>query len=216
MIYEIVSAILCFILVKFMIKPYQLTGKKSYISLPLGFFFLGISSVIAAIAYSPLDLGSKFLYLPLLTRTYSFVFLAISYFFSNRFSKKGQLFADLTVSLLFVILAIFLILTFVAPDFALTSYSEANAYLRIISIASLCYIVIYTLRSHVRNPDPTTIWIPFGFVFLAISQYSLLFWYIDSSYSAFLGSLLTRWIGLTFFLFVAYHTFYTSSDKKDG
>jgi hypothetical protein len=51
-IVEIASAIACFILVRFMIKPFQLTRESRYIGLPLGFIFLGISYAIAAIAYT--------------------------------------------------------------------------------------------------------------------------------------------------------------------
>jgi hypothetical protein len=214
MIVEFVSAILCFILVRFMIKPYELTKKGSYLALPLGFGFLGISSAFAALVYSPLGFSPQSMWLPLLTRTFAFVFLATAYFFSTRWSKKGQLLGELTVSLLIIALVSFFIIIFVAPDFALSSYNQANVYFRVLSIICLCYVSTYTLRSHMRNPDPTTIWIPFGFIFLAISQYSLLFWYLDSSFSAFVGSLVNRFVGLAFFLFVAYLTFY-HSDKKD-
>jgi len=48
---EVVSAIICFILVKFMIKPFRLMGEERYLGLPLGFGFLGISYSIAALAY---------------------------------------------------------------------------------------------------------------------------------------------------------------------
>jgi hypothetical protein len=212
-IVEIVSAILCFVLVRFMAKPYTLAKEVSYLGLPLGFGFLGISYALAAIVYSPLGSASELLWLPLLTRAFAFVFIAIAYFFSSRWSKKGQLFAEITVSLLIIALAIFLIIIFVAPDLAYNSYMHANKYIRIFNLACLTYVVIYTLRSHVKNPDPTTIWIPLGFIFLAISQYSLLFWYIDASFSAFVGSLITRLAGLVLFLFVAYRTFY-DSDKK--
>jgi hypothetical protein len=214
MIVESVAAILCFILVRYMIKPYKLTRDGTFLGLPLGFAFLGISYALAAISYSPLGFPQEFLWLPLLTRSFAFVFLATTYFFSNRKSKNGYLLGELTVSLLVIALAILLLIAFVAPEFAFNGYSTANVYLRFVNLICLSYIAIYTLRSHVRNPDPATIWIPFGFIFLAISQYSLLFWYIDSSFSAFVGSLVTRFVGLTIFLFVSYRTFYGSNERK--
>jgi hypothetical protein len=36
---EIVSAILCFVLLRSMIKPYRTTGEGRYLGLPLGFGF---------------------------------------------------------------------------------------------------------------------------------------------------------------------------------
>lgn len=215
MIVEVASAILCFVIVRFMVKPYKLTGEGSYLGLPLGFAFLGTADALAAIAYSPIGFDPKLLWLPSLTRTFAFVFLATTYLFSNRKSKSSQLLGETTISLLIIAVAISFLLAFVAPQFAFEGYSQANVYLRIFNVICLAYVAIYTLRSHLKNLDPTTIWIPFGFVFLAIGQYTLLFWYLDSSFSAFVGSLVVSFVGLTIFLFVAYRTFY-GSDKERG
>jgi len=216
-IIEVVTTFLCFILVWFMIRPYKLTREGRYLGLPLGFGFLGISFALAALSYSPLalNLNPKLMWFTLLTRTFAFVFFATTYFFSNKKSKNSLLLGEITIILLFIALAGLLSLTFVTPQFTYDSYSQSNVYFRIFNVICLSYVAIFTLRSHVRNPDPTTIWIPFGFIFLAISQYSLLFWYIDSSFSAFIGSLVARFAGLAIFLFVAYRTFYRSN-KKDG
>jgi hypothetical protein len=211
---ESVAAILCLVLVWFMIKPYKLTREQSYLGLPLGFGFLGVSYAIAAVIYSPIGFGPELMWLPDFVRTFAFVFIATTYFFVSKNSKKSRLFGEITISLLIIALTILLLLAFVAPDFAFVNYSQANVYLRVFNVFVLIYICACTLRSHLRNPDPTTIWIPLGFIFLAISQYSLLFWYIDSSFSAFIGSLVVRFIGLAIFLFVAYRTFYSSDKKK--
>lgn len=211
---EVVATFLCFILVWFMTRPYKLIREARYLGLPLGFSFLGVSYAIAAWAYSPIGFSPELLWLPDLARTFAFVFIATTYLFSNRKSKRSQLFGEITISLLIIALSISFLLAFVAPQFAFAGYSQANVYLRIFNVICLSYIAIYILRSHVKNPDPTTIWIPFGFIFLAISQYTLLFWYIDSSFSAFVGSLVTRFIGLAIFLFVAFQTFYSSNKKK--
>ena len=215
LIVEVAITILCFVIVRFMLKPFKLTREGTYLGLPLGFAFLGISNALAALAYSPLGFDPKLMWLPQLTRTFAFVFLATTYLFSNRKSKSSKLLGETTISLLIIAIAISFLLAFVAPQFAFEGYAQANVYLRIFNVICLSYIAIYTLRSHVKNPDPTTIWIPFGFIFLAISQYSLLFWYIDSSFSAFVGSLVSTFVGLSIFLFVAYRTFY-GSDKKRG
>jgi hypothetical protein len=215
MIVEVVAAILCFVIVRFMEKPYELTRDGTYLGLPLGFAFLGTADALAALAYSPIGFDPKLLWLPQLTRTFAFVFLATTYLFSNRKSKSSQLLGETTISLLVIAVAISFLLAFVAPQFAFEGYSKANVYLRIFNVICLVYVAIYTLRSHLKNLDATTIWIPFGFIFLAIGQYTLFFWYIDSSFSAFVGSLVATFAGLAIFLFVSYRTFY-SSDKKRG
>ena len=218
MIVEAASAIIFFVLVRFMIKPYQLTREGRYLGLPLGFGFLGVSSALAAFSYSPLipqNLATSFLWPPVLARTFAFVFIAVTYFFSDRTSRRSRLLGNITISFLVIALAILLIMLFVAPEFTFKGYSPSNVYLRAFNIACLVYVCIFTLRSHVRNPDPTTIWIPFGFIFLAISQYTLLFWYLDTSFSAFIASLVDRFVSLAIFLWVAYRAFYRSI-KKDG
>jgi hypothetical protein len=213
-IVELVATILCLVLVRFMIKPYKLTREGKYLGLPLGFGFLGISYALGALAYSPIGFSPELIWLPNLTGAFAFVFIATTYFLTNKNSKKSQLLGELAISLLIIALTILLLLAFVDPDFAFVNYMQANVYLRVLNVICLVYVSAFTLRSHVRDPDPTTIWIPLGFIFLAISQYSLLFWYIDSSFSAFVGSLVVRFIGLAIFLFVAYRTFY-SPDQED-
>jgi len=200
-----------------MLGPYKLTKEGRYLGLPLGFGFLGISFAFSALTYSSLtlSLNPKLMWFALLTRTFAFVFLATTYFFSGKKSRKSHLLGEITISLSVVALAGLFLFAFVTPQFTMDSYSQSNVYLRIFNVICLSYISVYTLRSHVRNPDPATIWIPFGFIFLAISQYSLLFWYLDSSFSAFIGSLVTRFAGLAIFLFVACQAFY-GSNKKDG
>jgi hypothetical protein len=212
LIVEFASAIICFVLVWFMMKPYKLTREGSDLGLPLGFGFLGISFTLGALSNSPIEFNREFVWLPFLTKTFAFIFIAATYFFSGKNSKRSHQLGNITISLLIIALTTSVLLAFAAPQLAF-DYTQANQYLRILNVVCLCYVAIYTLRSHTRNLNSTTIWFPFGFIFLAISQYSLLFWYIDSSFSAFIGSVILRFIGLGIFLFVACRSFY-NSDKK--
>ena len=208
---EAVSAIICLILIKFMIKPYKLTGEGRYLGLPLGFGFLGISYSIAILAYfEPPNFFTELLWLQALTRTVSFVFLATTYYFSNRSYKKTRIFWNITFSVLIVALVTSVLVTIIAPQIAAHTYTAIQVYVRIFNIICLAYIAIHTLRSQIKNPNPTTIWIPLGFILLGMNQYSLLAWYIDSSYTAFTGALVLRLAALTVFLIVTYRTFYSS------
>jgi hypothetical protein len=209
---EPASAIICFILVWFMIKPYRLTGEGRYLGLPLGFGIMGISHVIAAtVAFS-----NSLNWFMLLFRTFSFLFLATTYFFSSKSSKKTQQIWNITLSALFVILITLSLLVFVAPQSVWETDNGAQVYFRIFMEIFLLYIIIHTLRGHVEKPDPTTIWIPFGFIFLALSQYSLLVFYIDSGLAAFWGAMVFRFAGLIVFLLVAYQAFYSSKEAGNN
>ena len=212
---EAVSVIICVILVKFMIKPYKLTGESRYLGLPLGFIFLCVSYSIAIIAYlKPANFFKELLWLQALTRTFAFVFLAATYYFSKKPIKNTHLIWNITFSALIVILVSLFIVTIIAPQIAAPAYTSTQLYMRIFNIICLTYIAIQTINSHIKKPDPTTIWTPFGFILLGISQYSLLAWYVDSSYSAFIGALAIRLVGLSVFLMVTYQTFYRSKNKS--
>ena len=207
-IVEVVSAIICFILVRYMIKPYSLTREGRYLGLPLGFAFLGASYVISALAYTELYHFSDFLWIQLLVRTFAFVFLAVTYYFSKKPSKNTRQLWDITLSLLIVsVVALFLVTIYISASCVEIHYHASQVYIRVFIVICLSYIAIHTLRSHIKNPDPTTIWVPMGFILLAISQYSLLFWYLDNSLAAFTGSLVLRLMALSVFLAITYLSF---------
>jgi hypothetical protein len=197
-----------------MIKPYRLTGESRYLGLPLGFSFLGISYVLGATALSGLFSPYMVLaWLPLLARTFAFSFLVVTYYFSKEPSKNSRRLWDIAIGLLVTVLVASVAAVLIFPQLASSSYMPTQQYLRIFDIICLTYISFYTLRSHIRNPDPTTIWIPLGFILLGISQYSFIIWAIDQSNFAFTGALLIRLAGLIVFLTVSIKTFYSSSKK---
>jgi hypothetical protein len=211
-IIEVASAIVCIILVKFMMKPYQLTKEVSFLGLPLAFGFLGVSYILSAIVYY--SRASAFfvdlLWFQSLIRTFAFVFLVMTYYFSKKSSKFTQVLSNITFSSLIVLLVVLFLTAFVSPQVVSRYYTASQIYVRSFNVICLSYLAIHTLRSHIRKPDPATIWIPSGFILLAISQYSLLFWYMDTSYAAFIGALALRLAGLFVFLMVSYRTFYGS------
>lgn len=214
---EVVSAIMCFILVRFMIKPYEITRESRYIGLPLGFGFLGATYVLSAFTYyTPDILGGNTFYIQLIARTFAFLFIAITYYFSKKPTKNGQLLWRITLTLI-VTLFIISLLTVGLPNLDdVYSYRTADVGFRVINIITVLYICIHTFRSHIEKPDPTTIWIPIGYTFLAISQYSTLLFAIvwDPGHYTIFGALILRLIFLSIFLFVAVRVFYHGGGKR--
>jgi hypothetical protein len=84
---------------------------------------------------------------------------------------------------------------------------------RVFDLICLSYISIHALKSHMEQPDPTTLMIPLGYILLGIGQYSLLVWAVDHSIFAFFGALALRLAGLGVFLFVSFRTFYGSEKR---
>jgi hypothetical protein len=206
---EIASAILYFILVRYMIKPYGLTREERYLGLPLGFAFLGISEIFLGLGITLTING--LMVLSLVIRTFAYVFFAFTYYFSRQSSKNSRFIWIIILSSLIVGLTSLCLFLFNDPLVSLGISSSFGIFLRALELIFLSYICLHTLRSHIQSPDPTTIWIPLGFILLAVSQYSQLIRAADQDYLygvAFVGGLTTRLIALAVFLFVAYRTFY--------
>lgn len=220
-IMEVVSAIVCAILVWFMIKPYRVTGENRYLGLPLGFAFLSMSYVLLASTFyfESFRFLGEVTWLQLFTQTYAYSFLAATYFFSNKPSKYSRLWWNLTYAMI-ALVAVISYLVIIEPlifSLGLPSYDKANQYLLVFNIVCLAYISIHTLRSHALKPDPKTIWIPLSYLLIGFGQYSLLIWAIDSSLTAYFGAQFLRLAGLLVLLFVSYQTFYSAQElHKEG
>jgi len=198
------------VLVWFLIKPYRITGENRYIGLPLGFSFLGISYLLAAISHSYVHFDVNALtWLQLLARPFAFAFLTFTYYFSKKPSKNTRLLWNTVLSVLIVSLLSAFILIFIAPQFACSNYRFLSMCVRIFNLICLLYISIHTIKSHLAAQASKTVYTPFGYILLGISQYSLLIFVIDKSDVAFYGGLVFRWIGLILFLVISYRTFYS-------
>ncbi len=207
---EVVSAILCFVLLRFMIKPYRTTGEGRYLGLPLGFGFLGISYIFMASAlyFESSLFVDDIKWFQLFTQAYAVAFLAATYYFSKKPTKNTRLWWDITYTGLVFAAIVSYLVVFEPPMFGLPSYKTVDEYFRLFNMIFFIYISIHALRSHASRPDPKTIWIPFSYLLLGFSQYSFLIWSIDSSFAAFVGAHFLRLSGLLIFLFVVYQAFF--------
>ncbi len=211
---EVVSAVACAILVRFMIKPYIFTREARYIGLPLGFSFLGSSYLLSAIIYmQPNFMDTNLKWIQLLVRSFSFAFIAMTYYFSKKPSKNTRLAWDLTLSTLILTSLIGVLIIVVLPQYIFQSNIAASIPFRAFNLACLIYITFSCVKAHIETPDTTTIWAPFGYVLLAIGQYSIIIWAIQENEFAFWGALTLRLIGLSVFLLITYQT---NQTKKKG
>jgi hypothetical protein len=207
---EVVSAVACFILVRFMIKPFWVTGESRYLGLPLGFGFLGASYAFSALLISGIIEFDYMWWAQLFFRAFAFLFLLVTYLLSK---QRRNLFWNAFLGLIIVIFAFLIILTIISPQVLGPNYNVAQIYVRVFILFCLSYISIHTIKSHLEKPDPTTLIIPLGFILLAIGQFLQIIWVVDGSHLAFWAGLTTRLGGLSVFLFVSYRTFY-SSEKR--
>ncbi|MBN1243959.1 hypothetical protein JXA31_00010 [Candidatus Bathyarchaeota archaeon] len=215
---EAVSAIMCFILLRFMIKPYEITGESRYIGLPLGFGFLGATYVLSAVTYylqsqMPIVFLIEIFYIQLIARTFAFLFIAITYYFSKKPTEKNRLLWKITLTLLIALFITSFLISSI-PDVTLSSYIIARNCLRVIDLIIILYICIHVFRSHIEKPDPKTIWIPLGYIVLLVSQYSALFFQLDGSFSALFAALILRLVFLSIFIVVSFMAFYKTENGE--
>jgi hypothetical protein len=216
---EVVSAIMCCILLRFMIKPYKLTRESRYIGLPMGFGFLGATYILSAVAYYSesytSDIFSRnIFYIQLIARTVAFLFIAITYYFSRKPTKNSRWLWKITLTLI-VALFIASLIIIAIPGLTIQIYRISRNYFRVLNMIIILYICIHTFRSHIERPYPTTIWIPLGFVFLALSQYSVFLFQLDGSLYAFFAGLIFRIVFLSVFLIVSFRAFHYTKEGVD-
>jgi hypothetical protein len=204
---EVVSAIACFILLRYMTRPFRVTGENLFLGLPLGFGFLGVSYAFSALSYSPLIHFPNWGWVQLFVRGFAFIFLALMYYFSRsektRQSWNFTLFSLAIASIILILFAIF------SPQISRPEYVNYYIFVRIVSLICLGYISIHSLKSHLQHSDSTTLIVPLAYILLAIDQYSSIIWVVDLSYLALFGGLAFRLASLAVFLYVSYNTFYS-------
>src|SRR3990170_6504292 len=144
---EVVSAILCFILVRFMMKPYRYMGEGRYIGLPLGFAFLGLSYIFTGLSmlFETALFVEEIKWLQLFTQAYAFAFLAATYYFSQKEFERRRLWWEITFAGLIFAIVISFLIVFEPPVFGLPSYRTVDEYFRIFNIICISYISIHTL-----------------------------------------------------------------------
>lgn len=195
-----------------MIKPYRLTGESRYIGLPLGFGFLGATYALSAfIYYQPHFFGTSTYYIQLIMRTFGFLFLCVTYYFSGQKMENTRWVWSATLAIL-IIAALSSIILVTLPE-VLPTYSVAATYARFFNLVFIGYLCFHTLRSHLEKPCRDTLWIPLGYLFLAISQYSLIIYSLDGAQSAWWSALGIRWAGFAFFLYIACKSFCSTKGR---
>jgi hypothetical protein len=217
-IIEIISAIACFILVKFMAKPYQFTSETRFLFLPLGFAFLGASFAFTAMSFALAALqvwpGSytDWYWVELLVRAFAFLFLAVTYYFSRLRQKTKRLWNTALVTLV-ILLIISILLSVSFPELPWSTYIALNIFVRLFSLICLAYISIFSLRSHLEQLDRKTLLVPLGYILLGISAYTSLIAAVDLTVFPLICALALRLSGLGVLLFVCYKTFYRSGSE---
>jgi hypothetical protein len=206
---------LCFILLKFMIKPYQATGESRYLGLPLGFGFLGLSHLFSAYTFfAPSAYHDEVVWFQLSARSFAFAFLALTYYFSKKPSKNSRLWWNIAFSVLIVAVLMCFILVGISPQLAGTAYRTGEIYARIFNVICLTYISIHIVRVYLKKHEPRKGRIALGFIQFAISQALLIIWAAYMNLTVFWVAMALLLSGLCFIVVVSYQAFYRPKNEQ--
>ena len=125
---EVVSVIICFVLVRFMVMPFWVTGQSRYLGLPLGFGFLGASYAFTAVSISQVVHFDYIWWAQLFFRAFAFLFLLVTYLLLK---ESRNLMWNALLGILVVIFAFLIMLTIISPQFLGSGYGTAQSYIRI-------------------------------------------------------------------------------------
>ena len=216
---DIIVIVLCGILLKFMIKPYQATGENRYLGLPLGFGVLGLTYFIGIIEvigfFEPIPYLDAINWLQLSLRSFAYAFLALTYYFSKKPAQKSRIWWNIALSILIVALLVSSAIVLVIPQFGVSANQVSGAYTRVFNVLCLAFISTYIVRSYLKKHDPATGGSALGYVSLAISQFLLIFWFAYWDYNAFWIAMVFLLSGISFFVFVSYNAFFRAKKGQE-
>jgi len=149
---EVASIALCFILLKYMSRPYLFTREQRYPGLLLGFAFMGASSIFVTLAILE-PLFPRHVITSVLLRTAGFVFLAITYYLAKPAGSSPRLW-NITLSLVAIELAS---LSIIAATLLLHTelIASFNIFLRLLTLFFITSICIDPLKSNIKRSNPT-------------------------------------------------------------
>ncbi len=205
---EAVSVILSVAFVYLFSKIYRIKHIRSLLGLPFGFLFLAISSFFFVMAFFARDqfLFMDFMWLRVVSQTWAFAFIALSYFLSNitQESTKRNVLSILSWSFVFL-MAILGLLIVVFPV-TLSSVYSANEVFTVVNLALLSYVILLLLNrlEHLDGPVFGLISAPIAFSLLWFGQFSFLIWNLDGGSITLITSHLSRIIGLLLFIRLYY------------
>src|SRR5919197_6442169 len=226
------SLLFSFIISWHFFRSYRFSGFGYLLGLPVGFIFLALSFLfehLNLIYSNDPSLYPVFFWIQLALQSEALALIALSYRFKSRdtdsyyvydfnFLPSKQLSSARTVAKAKELVSSSLPMIMIAipftvpiselvsdPDFNYSGLADLSFFMRIYNMIILCYIFINSVISLVKAANLKLLDMPGAFALLWLEQYSLMITYLDNNIVAFVGSILVRLAGLTFFIYMVYN-----------
>lgn len=198
---EVIASVLAIIVGISFYRFYRLTGFIYLLGLAIGFFFITSAEILLAVdvwmEIFP-EYFNMLFWLRLLTLSYGFSFLAVSYYYKHREDDKSFMFRVAALSAIPIMVTI-VALIITSPAFDFPPYNIVDEYFRVFNLVMLTYVFRSTLSSIVEQGRKEFVYIPAAFAVLWLGQFSALIVSIDASVSAAIAQHTAKVVGLALF-----------------
>jgi hypothetical protein len=176
-----------------MVKSFRVMRRDYLLGFPIGFGFLAVSYVALGASFLVPAVQQAARWAHLFLQTYGYAFLAGTYVLKGMGVRRS---AQWLFSLLMIAFIGGVLVVIIPPFLVLPPYQIAAQAFRVTNIIMLACIVLGLSEALRAEPLEFSRFVFAGFIFLAISQYSLLLWALDGGFWSFALAQLLRLLGL--------------------
>lgn len=200
---EVIAAILAFVVAFHFYRFYRLSGFVYLLGLVIGFSFITFAEMLLAVdvwlEFNP-EIFNLLFWLRLLSLSYGFSFLAVSYYYKHREEDRTPFMMRIGALSVIPIMIVIAAVVILPPAFNFPPYNQVDEYFRVFNLVMLGYVFKSTLSSIVEQGRKEFMYIPAAFAILWLGQYSALISNIDLNISAFIAQHIAKVIGLALFV----------------
>ena len=200
---EVIAAILAFVVALHFYRFYKLSGFVYLLGLVIGFSFITFAEILLAIDVwleFNMEIFNLFFWLRLLSLSYGFSFIAVSYYYKHREEDKTPMMMRMGALSAIPVMVVIVIMVFVPPALEFPPYNQVDEYFRVFNLFVLGYVFRSTLSSIVEQGRKEFMYIPAAYAVLWLGQYSSLIFGLDANVSAYVAALVAKMIGLALFV----------------
>jgi hypothetical protein len=209
---KISSIILGAVISVYAYKMYRTIQSNVLLGITLSFGLMSFTDVFIILILPTINnlvLFNLFFWLRLVTMSFVFAFLALTYFISSKEGKRSNI--TLKIAALSTIpISLTILLAWFFNNSSLPAVTDYSEYFRIFNIGTLIYVIAMSSKNTTFNLRKEFSYIPLVFGIFLIGQVSLLLFSLQGSVSSVITSFLVKDIGLAIFAKIIYD----HSDKR--
>jgi hypothetical protein len=200
---EAIAAILALVVAFHFYRFYKVSGFVYLLGLAVGFLAIAFAEIMLAVGVwlePNLEIYNMLFWLRLLSLSYGFSFVAMSYHYKHRDEDRTPwIMRVIAISVIpIVIVTTLVILT--PPAFDFPAYNRLDEYFGVLNLVMLGYVFKSSLDSIVTQGRKEFIYIPAAFAILWLGQYSALIFDLDRNVSSFVAEHIAKILGLALFV----------------